>query len=100
MVMMNDLDRFHPVMDVVDRVPSLGSRAATLRQQMVDARIAARACTREHGEDDPATTGWTWPRPLRRDPRMTWGAAQEADAEGRRPDRLPRATPRLQESWS
>ena len=37
MVMMNDLDRFHLVMDVIDRVPSLGSRAATLRQQMADA---------------------------------------------------------------
>jgi xylulose-5-phosphate/fructose-6-phosphate phosphoketolase len=54
MVMMNDLDRFHLVMDVIDRVPSLGSRAATLRQQMSDARLAARAYTREHGEDDPA----------------------------------------------
>jgi xylulose-5-phosphate/fructose-6-phosphate phosphoketolase len=61
MVMMNDLDRFHLVMDVIDRVPSLGSRAATLRQQMVDARLAARAYTREHGEDDPAITGWVWP---------------------------------------
>ena len=62
MVMLNDLDRFHLVMDVIDRVPSLGARAATLRQQMADARLAARAYTREHGEDDPAITGWTWPR--------------------------------------
>ncbi|MGI8626843.1 MAG: phosphoketolase family protein [Geodermatophilaceae bacterium] len=61
MVMMNDLDRFHLVLDVIDRVRSLGSRAATLRQQMVDARIAARAYTREHGEDDPLIAGWTWP---------------------------------------
>jgi xylulose-5-phosphate/fructose-6-phosphate phosphoketolase len=61
MVMMNDLDRFHLVMDVIDRVPFLGSRAATLRQQMFDARLAARAYTREHGEDDPAITNWTWP---------------------------------------
>ncbi|MGI8691806.1 MAG: phosphoketolase family protein [Geodermatophilaceae bacterium] len=61
MVMMNDLDRFHLVQDVIDRVPSLGSRAATLRQQMSDARLAARAYTREHGEDDPAIAGWTWP---------------------------------------
>ena len=61
MVMMNDLDRFHLVIDVIDRVPSLGSRAAILRQQMVDARLAARAYTREHGEDDPAISGWTWP---------------------------------------
>ena len=61
MVMMNDLDRFHLVVDVIDRVPSLGSKAAVLRQQMMDARLAARAYTREHGEDDPAISGWTWP---------------------------------------
>ena len=61
MVMLNDLDRFHLVMDVIDRVPGLGTRAATLRQQMADARLAARAYTREHGEDDPAITSWTWP---------------------------------------
>ena len=63
MVMLNDLDRFHLVMDVIDRVPGLGTRAATLRQRMADARLAARAYTREHGEDDPAITGWTWPGP-------------------------------------
>jgi xylulose-5-phosphate/fructose-6-phosphate phosphoketolase len=62
MVMLNDLDRFHLVTDVIDRVPSLGSHAAILRQQMTDARLAARAYTREHGEDDPAITDWTWPR--------------------------------------
>jgi xylulose-5-phosphate/fructose-6-phosphate phosphoketolase len=61
MVMLNDLDRFHLVMDVIDRVPSLGSRAATLRQRMADARLAARAYTREHGEDDPAIAEWVWP---------------------------------------
>ncbi|MEO8888454.1 MAG: phosphoketolase family protein [Jatrophihabitantaceae bacterium] len=61
MVMLNDLDRFHLVMDVIDRVPSLQSQAAVLRQQMSDARLAARAYTREHGEDDPAIAGWTWP---------------------------------------
>jgi xylulose-5-phosphate/fructose-6-phosphate phosphoketolase len=61
MVMLNDLDRFRLVMDVIDRVPSLGSRAAVLRQSMADARLAARAYTREHGEDDPAITSWTWP---------------------------------------
>ncbi|MCU1600768.1 MAG: phosphoketolase, partial [Frankiales bacterium] len=61
MVMMNDLDRFRLVMDVIDRVPSLGSHAAVLRQQMADARLAARAHTRRYGEDDPAISGWTWP---------------------------------------
>ena len=59
-VMLNDLDRFHLVMDVIDRVPTLGSSVATLRQQMVDARVAARRFTRLHGEDDPAISGWTW----------------------------------------
>ncbi|HEV8557646.1 MAG TPA: phosphoketolase family protein [Actinophytocola sp.] len=61
MVMLNDLDRFHLVMDVIDRVPTLGGTAATLRQHMADARLAARRYTREHGEDDPAIAGWTWP---------------------------------------
>jgi len=61
MVMLNDLDRYHLVMDVIDRVPSLGSKAATLRQRMEDKRLAARAYTREHGEDDPEISSWTWP---------------------------------------
>jgi xylulose-5-phosphate/fructose-6-phosphate phosphoketolase len=60
MVMLNDLDRFHLVMDVVDRVDGLASRAAVLRQRMVDARIDARRYTREHGEDDPQISGWAW----------------------------------------
>jgi xylulose-5-phosphate/fructose-6-phosphate phosphoketolase len=60
MVMLNDLDRFHLVMDVIDRVPGLGPRTASLRQEMSDARLAARRYTRVHGEDDPAIAGWTW----------------------------------------
>lgn len=64
MVMLNDLDRFHLVMDVIDRVPGLGSSAAGLRQEMVDARLAAKRYTREHGEDDPAITSWIWARDI------------------------------------
>ncbi|MFZ0907746.1 MAG: phosphoketolase family protein [Mycobacterium sp.] len=60
MVMLNDLDRYHLVMDVIDRVDGLAGRAAMLRQQMADARLAARRYTREHGEDDPHIAGWTW----------------------------------------
>jgi xylulose-5-phosphate/fructose-6-phosphate phosphoketolase len=60
MVMLNDLDRFHLVLDVIDRVDGLANRAALLRQRMLDARLAARRYTREHGEDDPAISGWTW----------------------------------------
>ena len=62
MVMLSDLDRFHLVMDVIDRVEGLSARAGGLRQEMVDARLAARHYTREHGEDDPAISGWTWSR--------------------------------------
>ena len=61
MVMLNDLDRFHLVMDVIDRVPGLTERAAHLRQHMSDERLRHRAYTREHGEDPPALTGWRWP---------------------------------------
>ncbi|HET9103697.1 MAG TPA: phosphoketolase family protein [Solirubrobacteraceae bacterium] len=61
MVMLNDLDRFHLVMDVIDRVPGLGERAAGLRQLMVDARLRARAYTRETGDDLPAVRDWRWP---------------------------------------
>ena len=53
MVMLNDLDRFHLVIDVIDRVPGLADRAAHLRQHMAERRLAARAYTREHGDDDP-----------------------------------------------
>ncbi|MCP9274140.1 phosphoketolase family protein [Mycolicibacterium arenosum] len=61
MVMLNDLDRYHLVIDVIDRVPFLGSTCATLRQQMVDKRIAAREYTREHGDDIPEVKDWAWP---------------------------------------
>ncbi|WP_043620174.1 phosphoketolase family protein [Nonomuraea candida] len=61
MCMLNDIDRFHLVMDVIDRVPGLGSTAAHLRQEMSDARLRARAHTRDHGEDPPEIRSWTWP---------------------------------------
>ncbi len=61
MVMLNDLDRFHLVMDVIDRVRGLASSAGRLRQEMVDRRVRARAYTREHGEDDPEIRDWVWP---------------------------------------
>jgi xylulose-5-phosphate/fructose-6-phosphate phosphoketolase len=61
MVMLNDLDRFHLVMDVIDRVPGLGQKAARVRQLMVDRRLQARAYTRACGEDEPAIRDWVWP---------------------------------------
>jgi xylulose-5-phosphate/fructose-6-phosphate phosphoketolase len=61
MVMLNDLDRFHLVMDVIDRVPSLGSKAVHVRQEMADQRLRARQYTRDRGEDPPEISGWAWP---------------------------------------
>ncbi len=61
MVMLNDLDRFHLVMDVIDRVPGLSERCGRLRQVMSDRRLRARAYTREYGEDDPEIRDWVWP---------------------------------------
>jgi xylulose-5-phosphate/fructose-6-phosphate phosphoketolase len=60
MVMLNDLDRYHLVLDVLDRVPTLGAKQAVLHQQISDARLRARAWTREHGEDIPEVANWRW----------------------------------------
>ncbi|HEY7522331.1 MAG TPA: phosphoketolase family protein [Candidatus Limnocylindrales bacterium] len=62
MVMRNDLDRFHLVMDVIDRVPDLATRAAQVRQEMVDQRVRAHTFVREQGDDPPEIRDWTWPR--------------------------------------
>jgi xylulose-5-phosphate/fructose-6-phosphate phosphoketolase len=61
MVMLNDLDRFHLAIDVIDRVPGIGVDAAHLRQELVDQRLRMRAWTREHGEDHPDIRDWAWP---------------------------------------
>jgi xylulose-5-phosphate/fructose-6-phosphate phosphoketolase len=61
MVMLNDLDRYHLVIDVIDRVPGLSARAGPLRQLMSDKRLQARAYTRQHGEDAPDIRDWAWP---------------------------------------
>ena len=60
-VMVNDLDRFHLVMDVIDRVPGLAAAAGHLRQLMVDKRLSCRTYTRQEGEDAPEVRDWTWP---------------------------------------
>jgi xylulose-5-phosphate/fructose-6-phosphate phosphoketolase len=60
-VMLNDLDRFQLVIDVIDRVPGLGAAAAGLRQRMVDERLRHRAYTRVTGDDMPDVRDWTWP---------------------------------------
>jgi xylulose-5-phosphate/fructose-6-phosphate phosphoketolase len=58
MLMLNGLDRFQLVMDVIRRVPSLGTKYAAFSQRMDDEQMSHRAYTRAHGEDpaDVATT--------------------------------------------
>ena len=61
MVVINDLDRFHLVQDVIDRVPSLGYRAAGLRQEMRDKLQEHTQYVRQYGEDMPEIRDWAWP---------------------------------------
>jgi xylulose-5-phosphate/fructose-6-phosphate phosphoketolase len=61
MVMLNDLDRFHLVIDVIDRVPGLSEHVVHVRQRMDDERLRHRAYTREHGDDPPELRDWRWP---------------------------------------
>jgi xylulose-5-phosphate/fructose-6-phosphate phosphoketolase len=60
MVMLNDLDRYRLAIDAIDRVPGLASRYAGVRQDLEDARLQARAYTREFGDDIPEVRDWRW----------------------------------------
>jgi xylulose-5-phosphate/fructose-6-phosphate phosphoketolase len=60
MTVLNDIDRFHLVKDVVDRVPSLGSRAAYVSQFVRDKLIEHRRYIRQYGQDMPEIRDWTW----------------------------------------
>jgi xylulose-5-phosphate/fructose-6-phosphate phosphoketolase len=61
MAVLNDLDRFHLVGDVVDRLPQLGSRCAYLKQRMSEQLTEHRMYIRRHGEDMPSIRDWRWP---------------------------------------
>jgi len=60
MVMLNDLDRYRLAIDAIDRVPGLAERYASVRQDLADARLRARAYTREFGDDIPEVRDWRW----------------------------------------
>jgi xylulose-5-phosphate/fructose-6-phosphate phosphoketolase len=78
MVVMNDLDRYHLVQDVIDRVPGLGSRAAHVRQAMGDKLIEHKLYTRQHGQDMPEVREWRW------QPEPSAGTAVSASNDHRR----------------
>ncbi len=61
MVVRNDMDRFHLVADVIDRVPRLGSISGYAKQAVRDKRIEHREYVRAHGEDMPEISDWKWP---------------------------------------
>ena len=60
MVVLNDMDRFHLVQDVIDRVPNLGARTGYVKQALRDRLIAHRRYIAKHGEDLPEIQGWRW----------------------------------------
>jgi xylulose-5-phosphate/fructose-6-phosphate phosphoketolase len=60
MVVLNDLDRYHLAMDVIDRVPKLTSRAAYAKTALIRKLIEHRQYIREHGEDMPEVRNWKW----------------------------------------
>jgi xylulose-5-phosphate/fructose-6-phosphate phosphoketolase len=76
MVVLNDLDRFHLVEDVIDRVPQLGARAAYFKQAIRDKLIEHKQYIEQHGEDMAEITGWRWAAEARGGVR---GSSTEAD---------------------
>jgi xylulose-5-phosphate/fructose-6-phosphate phosphoketolase len=62
MVVLNDMDRFHLVCDVIDRVPGLAARAADVRRAMVGKRAEHKRYIDVHGEDMPEIRNWKWGR--------------------------------------
>jgi xylulose-5-phosphate/fructose-6-phosphate phosphoketolase len=59
-VVLNELDRFHLVGEVIDRVPGLGSRAAYAKQYLRDKLLDHKAYIEKYGQDMPEIRNWHW----------------------------------------
>jgi len=71
MCVLNDLDRFHLVSDVIDRVPHLAARAAYAKQAIRDKLLEHKQYIAKHGEDMPEISGWKWGERARRSGRRS-----------------------------
>jgi len=63
MTVLNDLDRFHLVMDAIDRLPQTGQKGAELKQRLRGKLIEHKQHIEQHGEDLPEIRGWKWGAP-------------------------------------
>ena len=60
MTVLNDLDRFHLVMDTIDRLPQTGDKGIYLKQQLKDKLLDHKNYIYKHGEDMPEIRNWKW----------------------------------------
>ena len=75
MCVMNEMDRFHLISDVIDRVPKLGSRAAYAKQAIRDKLIEHKQYIAQYGDDMPDIAGWIWGQGIA----TSAGSSTEAD---------------------